>query len=118
MSLPTLKYLTPAEKLRIWRLRMKLTQTQAGQRFGCSAWVYGEMERGRVEIPSYAWRGEFAIRPYEFCMLSRLRAGMSHKEVASQLGVSRIWVVQMEKGRGSCTRLVKFWEGKGVWEES
>lgn len=116
MSLPTLKYLRQHEKLRLWRLRTGLSQTQAGARFGCSHWVYGEMERGRVDIPPYAWRGEFAIRPHEFCLLSRLRCHLEQEEVARLMGVSRIWVVGMEKGRANCDRLVKFWEARGVWE--
>lgn len=116
MSLPSLRDLRPEEKLRLWRLRMGLSQTQAGERFGCSAWVYGEMERGRCEIPCYAWKGVFAVRPHEFCLLSRLRSGMEQDEVALELGVSRIWVVNMEKGRAQCDRLVSYWEGRGVWE--
>lgn len=116
MSLPTLKHLRPEEKLRIWRLRCGMSQEEAGNRFGCSEWLYGEMERGRTAIPPYAWRGEFSIRPHEFCLLSRLRAGKTQDETGAAIGCSRIWVVEIEKGRESPTRLVKYWEAVGGWE--
>lgn len=110
-----LRQLTAPEKLLIWRGRLRLGQEDAGKRFDCSAWTYGEMERGRVEIPSYVWRGEFAVRPNEYCLLSRRRSGLLQREVARLMGCSKIWVSRMEKGLENCDRLVMFWGDRGVW---
>ena len=105
-----LQDLTPAEKLRLWRLRLNLSQDQAGARFGVSGWTYGEMERGAQPAPAYAWRGSFALKDHERCLIYRLRAGVHQEHVASELGCSRIWVHQMETGQVNCVRLIEYWE--------
>lgn len=102
--------LHPHEKLRIWRRRVGLTQDEAGRRFDVSGWTYGEMERGAVPVPAYAWRGPFHLHPHEKCLIYRLRSGSSQDEVASELGCSRLWVLQMESGRVNCDRLIEYWE--------
>lgn len=109
-ELVTFQTLTPEEKLRLWRGRLGLTQGQAGRRFGVSAWVYGEMERGDQPVPGYAWRGEFALRDYEKCLIYRQRAGVHQDHIASELGCSRLWVGLMEAGKEPCTRLLQYWE--------
>lgn len=115
MPVITLRQLTQHEKLRLWRGRLGLTQEAAGLRFGVSGWTYGEMERGEIPIPTYAWRGPFEVQDHEFCLLSRLRSGMTQEEVAAELSVSRIWVNKMESGRVGCSALVRFWGKKNVW---
>lgn len=111
----TLRQLHPCEKLRLWRGRLGLTQEAAGLRFGVSGWTYGEMERGEIPVLPYAWRGPFEVQDHEFCLLSRLRTGATQEEVAASLGVSRIWVNNMESGRVGCAPLTKYWGKKNVW---
>lgn len=106
----TFRELTPAEKLRLWRLRLGLSQRAAGRRFDCSAWTYGEMERGALPAPSYAWKGPFELTDHECCLIYRLRSNMTQKQVAEELGVSRIWVNRMETGKAGCDRLLEYWE--------
>lgn len=106
----TFQTLTQAEKLRLWRGRLGLTQKQAGRRFGVSDWVYGEMERGDQPVPMYAWRGPFIIHDHEKCLIYRLRAGVTQQFVATELGCSKLWVYMMEKGQVNCLRLIEYWE--------
>lgn len=113
---PSLRRLKAKEKLLIWRKRLKLTQGQAGTRFGCSAWQYGQMERGEVPALPYVWRGPFELKGHEFCILSRLRSGKTQEEVGRELGVSRIWICTMETGQFNADRLIKYWGSSDVWE--
>lgn len=105
-----LRELTQGEKLRLWRRRLKLSQKEAGRRFDVSGWTYGEMERGALPAPSYAWKGPFELHPYERCFIYRLRAGKTQREIASELGCSRIWVNRMETGQANCDHLIWYWE--------
>lgn len=106
----TFQDLRPSEKLRLWRGRLGLSQEDAGRRFGVSAWVYGEMERGASPAPVYAWRGPFRMEEHERCLIYRLRAGVTQEHVAAEMGCSRLWVNQMENGHVGCDRLIEYWE--------
>lgn len=102
--------LTANEKLRLWRRRLGMSQVQAGRRFECSGFTFGEMERGTLPVPSYAWMGPFALHPHEKCLIYRLRAGKRQRDVALDLGCSRTWVNRMERGQENCDRLIEYWE--------
>lgn len=44
--------------------------------------------------------------------LLRRRAGLTQAEVASDLGVSRLWVCRMERGGAPADRLREYWRGE------
>lgn len=49
------------------------------------------------------------LLPHEVCFILRRRAGMSLKDLADALGVSRWWACKMEYGRANVERLVDYW---------
>lgn len=102
--------LEPHEKLRLWRRRMGLTRKQAAKTFRVAEWTYGRMERGEVPIPDVPWHGPRTLTPSERCQCYRWRAGVTQEYVAAELGVSKLWVNQMENGAQKPDRLIDYWE--------
>jgi DNA-binding XRE family transcriptional regulator len=102
--------LEPHEKLRIWRRRMQINRKQAARTFKVGTWTYGRMERGEVPIPDLPWHGPRVLTPAERCQAYRLRAGVTQEHVAAELGVSKVWVVQMENGGQKPDKLLDYWE--------
>lgn len=50
------------------------------------------------------------LRVSEVVWLYRTRAGKLQREVAEELGVSRLWVNRMEQGLADPSRLIEYWE--------
>ena len=84
------------------------TQDQASERLGTTCFTYGKWERDVEKAPT---RGPVVrLRLYERCLLYRRRAAVSQAEVARELGRSRWWINQMERGVVSCAELLSYWE--------
>ncbi|AAT69508.1 repressor [Alphaproteobacteria phage PhiJL001] len=65
------------------------------------------MEADKVNFAPKRLRG---IQVHEKCLIYRRRAGKTQREVARDLGVSRLWVNKMENGLESCDQLLWYWE--------
>ncbi len=100
--------LSRGERLITDRRRRKETQAVAAKRFNETPFIYGRWERDDDEGPSI--RSVRPLRKYEQCLLYRRRAGTSQSEVARQLGRSRWWLNQMERGIQPCEELLCYWE--------
>lgn len=100
---------TRGEKLRIWRRRANLTQTQAAKRFGVTFQVYREWEHD-LDVskaqPSVQVRG---VKSHELATIMRERAGLCQKQLADRIGMSRIWVCKMERGATNDRALRQYW---------
>lgn len=73
---------------------------------------YGEVERGEIAISTIGPIpnvGELAA--HERCLLHRRRAGARQEDCAKEIGITRFWYNQMEKGHADCKPLLDFWEG-------
>ncbi len=100
--------LSRGERLIIDRRRRKESQSCAAARLGTSTCIYGRWERDDEDGPSI--RSVRPLRIYEQCLLYRRRTDMTQDEVARQLGRSRYWVNQMERGIRPCEELLSYWE--------
>jgi FixJ family two-component response regulator len=65
------------------------------------------MELGKVATKRVAI-GKLSAN--ERCVLQRKRAGYTQLQIATDLGVCRWWVNQMESGRQDCTPLSSYWD--------
>lgn len=69
--------------------------------------MYNNMELDRVHAKRVAIG---RLTTNERCVLQRKRARKTQLEVATDLGVCRWWVNQMESGRQDCTILSSYWD--------
>ncbi len=100
--------LTPAEKMKLDRRRRGESQQEAAERWGVTLYRYREAEAGR--------RSESKIRPrftvvrdYEACLVLRTRRGDSVAALAKEMGISRWWLTQIERGKQPADELVRYW---------
>ena len=99
--------LSCGERLVVDRRRRLETQVVAAVRHNTSSFIYGRWERDYQEGPLIR---SFPLRMCERCLLYRRRLGWSQDSVAFQLGRSRWWVNQMERGLVPCEELLSYWE--------
>ena len=107
--------LTRGEILFILRRRNGCTQSIAGEVIGVNRYEYGKIERDMSEtklIPDSRPLVFSQLSDSEKCTLIRKREGVTQKELASTLSMSRFWINQMELGRADPCVLVSFWEKK------
>lgn len=102
-----LKDLTRAEALLILRRRRGENQIEAAARHRVPVSRYREWEANRGGPPATRLGG-LSLR--EVVYLARRRAGMTQREVAEQIGCSKLWVVQMENGPAPVDRLRDYWK--------
>lgn len=103
----------PHEHLLLSRLRSGLKQPEWGRRYGVSARVYREYENGRRPVPEdWSLPPLGTIHQYERYIILRERSGKTKAQVASEIGCSRHWVEQMERGEVSFLKLAQYWRGK------
>lgn len=99
---------TRGESLLLWRRREGLNQTQAAAAFEVHVDKYREWEADRS--PADQPRKHLGqLKPHEVCLLKRRRAGITQREVAAEIGCTRLWVIQMENGDAPTERLCEFW---------
>jgi transcriptional regulator with XRE-family HTH domain len=98
------------ERLWLYRIRMKLTQRQRAEALGVKVDRYRDWETGVVtkDMPITT----LIVTPTEMCRLRRRREGMTQQEVADAMGVSRLWVLKMERGEAPSGRLINFWSAR------
>lgn len=99
---------TPGESLLTWRRRLGCTQGEAASYYAVSEETYRawEMDRRKEDQPK---KDVADLAAHEACFLLRRRMKKTQQEVAAALGVSRLWVVQMESGEAPVEQLAKYW---------
>ena len=103
--------LTEGETLLIQRRRAGLSQKVMGDKFDINRHIYGKRERDQETANMVeSILGIEDLCTQERCVIYRKRAGLTQREVASLLGLSRYWLNQKEIGRVDCSDLLKFWE--------
>lgn len=112
-------YLTAGECLFLNRRREGLNQDEKAEIFRMSRHMYAAIERDEISsnsascwaIPRSALSLRGGVKDHERCVILRRRAGPSHRQrdVATVLGVSRLWINKMETGQEDCTRLLSHW---------
>lgn len=107
-GLGELERLTSGETLLIDRRRRGERQGAAAQRLGVTHSMYGKHERDVVELPPI--EDLLPLKSYERCLLYRRRCEQTQEQVASELGVCRFWLNQMERGEVACDELISHWE--------
>ena len=99
---------TRGESLYIWRKRRQYSQPQAAEEYGVHIDVYRDWERD-VRTKDQPRRQLGQLKLSELCVLMRRRAGLTQRELAGQMDITRLWVVQMEAGDAPADRLREFW---------
>lgn len=98
---------TREESLILWRRRNGYTQQQAAAEYCVSLDRYREWESGN---PSNSPRQHLGLlRPHEVCYLLRRRSGKLQREIAAEIGLTRLWVIKMEAGTAPIERLREYW---------
>jgi len=101
--------LTTGERVLILRRRKQESQQAASERHGVSLYRFRQWETDEEQAPKVALG---RLERCESCFVRRKRSGMPLHELASQMGVSRWWLIQMEHGKQSADALVAFWDGR------
>ena len=106
-GLGQLERITVGERLLIDRRRRGETQGEAAARHGVSPFIYGQMERDKIDGPRVKVR---RLEAHERCLLYRRRSDKTQAQVAKDLKCCRWWLNQMERGLVPCDTLVWYWE--------
>lgn len=105
--------LTIPEKLFTHRRRNGLTQTDMANSVGLTLQRYNQIEKGHVEPTSLVRSratGLGKLTMAEKCVILRRRAEYRIADVAHDLGVSKNWLGQMEKGKQPVSEaLANYW---------
>lgn len=99
---------TKGESLFIWRRRKGLNQVDAAAEFNTSSDTYREWEAGRRthDLPRQHL-GQ--LKPHEVCVLMRRREKLTQLQLATAMGVTRLWINRMETGQVPLDRLRDHW---------
>jgi len=100
--------LTPPETLLVWRRRAGYNQYEAAQHHGVTVNKYRRWEAGYGPSPRAKNLGE--LKDHEKCVIARRRSGKTQDDLAKDLNLSRLWIIEMEKGNVPADRLVEYWE--------
>lgn len=103
--------LTLGEALLIYRRRNKESQVAAARRIGLTRNDYGDLERdadGKSDKVSFPPIGELTLK--EKCLILRRRSGLTQRDCAQKIGVSRFWYGLMETGKVPNSQLNDFWK--------
>jgi DNA-binding XRE family transcriptional regulator len=100
---------TLAEKLMVWRRRSGKTQVALAQALGIPLHVYGDLERGKLQMDRslLATLGEVELNEQEKLTALRRRLGITQRIAAAELGVCRMTAAAMEEGKADAAPL---WE--------
>lgn len=100
-------HLTTTEKLFLARRRLEETQAEAACRYNVPISRYISWEKGNLPFPGRAPR--ITARQHEWCVIMRIRSGKTQRKVAEEIGLTRMWVRNMETGKINCDRLLEYW---------
>lgn len=104
------------ELLLVHRRRLGITQRKAAEDVGVTQREYSHIERGEHPMPDWAHRwvrnAVDYLEPHELCVLYRHQAGKLQREVATEMGISRVRLNQIERGYAprAVDHLIWHWE--------
>lgn len=106
--------LTPAEQLFVDRSLRNLTQHQAARAWKTTFWTYRSWESNPNLVPDGVREALRYVDKHEIpravtFAVKRRRKGMTQRELANEIGVSRQWVNRMERGLEDDSQLDDFW---------
>lgn len=99
------------ETLFLQRRRLGLSQSEMARAISATRTKYGRWERDQEEC-RLACPPLQDISDTEIATIKRRREGVTQKDVAKELNVSRYWVSQMETGQAGSDRLTKYWDSE------
>lgn len=103
--------LTRLERWLLWKRRLGLTQVEAASDYNVSEDTVVGWDRGNGKIPSVGiGRGD--PTPGEMCWLARRVARREINDIARDLRVTRISILNWEKDRGGTQRLIRYWDSQ------
>lgn len=99
--------LTPGEKLYLWRRRKNKRVWEYARQYGVSRYAYQRWENDLGDdIPIIKLMG---VEQAEQFVILRKRSGMTQKELAARMGISRSWLHLVEAGKVSMKQAIEFW---------
>lgn len=104
----------PYEQLLIYRLRLGKSQSAFALELGIDYTLYRRIEKGlaRPYPAFFDVCKNVTPLPREQAIIARRRAGMTQGAVAAEMGVTRGWLVQQEKGTGNSDSLISYWQNR------
>lgn len=99
--------LTPSETLVLWRRRAGLSQFDAAEHYGITVHQYRRWESPVGATPRAKNLGQ--LKDHEKCYIMRRRSDKTQDDIAADLQLSRLWIIEMEKGVVPADRLVSYW---------
>lgn len=104
-DLRELEDLTPEEARALIKRRKAMQLPRRGGRLKTDHVKVKDLDvEGLLKFPRlYIW---------EILWLYRRRAGKYQREVAAEMGISRLWINKMEMGDANPARLIEYWEAK------
>lgn len=109
------KELTQGERLYLQRFRKGLRQSAAAAEYGVGRNTYIGWERDDLSIIARVpWVKVGTLTEAESYVILRYRSGWRVSEIAKEIGVSRFWIHQMERGKAPIARLREFWASMEV----
>lgn len=96
--------LSVGERLFLRRRRLGWSQREAARHMKVSRTKYGRYERDQEECPVGADPIEY-LTDNEQATILRRREGLTQKDVADEIGMSRYWVSKMETGGADAERI-------------
>jgi transcriptional regulator with XRE-family HTH domain len=106
------RMLSQSEVVLITRRRAGFSQRDMGDSYDMSRYSYGRKERDEKEaarLMTFTMSFD-ELKDHEKCFILRKRKGLTQREVAALLGLSRYWINQKEVGHVDCSDLKKFWD--------
>lgn len=112
--------LSPGELLWLSRKRTGENHEAAAARLGMHPETYLRLEWDKATLnpPDLSNMPELVPTAAECCVIARRRWNrnlpryqepVTQTSLATILGVTRIWICRMERGRADCTRLQEYW---------
>lgn len=97
--------LSGTENILIHRRRINQTVAEAAESLDLSKSTYKRyFNQGRLPTYNLGY-----VSFLEICFLARHYLGLTQKQCAKELGISRFWFVKMEIGIKNPTKLYEFW---------
>lgn len=113
-----MEHITLARHERLYLARVRYptepAQSDWAEYFGVGRYLYGQWERGEVEIPEEVLEDisiheNEDITDLDRCVILRKRSGKDQRVCAGEMGISRQWFNYMERGERNSQPLFEYW---------
>lgn len=102
--------MTVGERLFVDRRRKKMTQADYAATLGMKPRRYQQVESGAIEDKEVTAPKVSKLTPTEECILLRRRHGMTQKDLAEKMQISRYWLILMEREEKPNQALLDHWD--------